>query len=356
MSFRGRVLALFALVMGIVLVAIPVTTNLFGKASDVDDLTDSLRPVFADAALDQADADMTAIEQMAAQLGGEAIPALAVQFGTTPEAFAQQLGTDHPAVGAGMQQLDVILPYFRGIVDGLRAEAGDFRLADAIPTKNLPAIVVPFLFLVPGLVLMAVALVALRRPGSKLVVPVSLAIGAVLVVAPLVLSVPAKTQAVDDLTDAFRPAFSEAGRATTHQHLDTVHAMIDQLTSDALPALADGLGMPVADFQAFLGENFPAVASGLGDIDAILGRFDGLVAGVDANASSFRGADSIPTAGTDTTVLHWLFVVPGLVLLLGAAGLSAWGRVRNSAFTPGHVTSLGDEAPERGAQVLDERG
>jgi len=52
-------------------------------------------------------------------------------------------------------------------------------------------------------------------------------------------------------------------------------------------------------------------------------------------------------------------VVPPLILvllLLGAAGLTAWGRVRNAAFTPGHVTSLGDEAPERGAQVLDERG
>jgi hypothetical protein len=323
MSFRARVVTVLALVVGVALVLIPITTNLFSKASAVDDLTGDLRPAFTDAQLAQADADMTAIEKMAAQLGAEAIPALAEQFDATPEAFAQQLGTDHPAVGAGMQQLDVILPYFRQLVDGLRAQQGNFRLADAIPSKNLPAIVVPLLFLVPGLVLVAVAALALLRSRLRPVVaPVALAIGAVLVIAPLVLSVPAKTQAVDDLTDAFRPVFSAEGLAATRDHLDTVHAMIDQLVGEALPALAEGLAMPAADFQAFLGDQFPDVASGLGSIDAILARFDGLVGAVESDATSFRRADSIPTSGTHTTLLLWLFVIPGLALVaVGVAGV-----------------------------------
>ncbi len=334
MSFRARIITVVALVVGVVLVAIPIATNLFSKASAVDDLTDDLRPVFTDEQLTQADADMTAIEAMAAQLGGEAIPALAEQFGATPEAFAEGLATDHPAVGAGMQQLPVILPYFRQIVDGLRAEQGDFHLADAIPTKDLPAIVVPFLFLVPGLVLVAVAGLALVRSRPRLVLPVALAIGAVLVIAPLVLCVPAKTQAVDDLTDAFRPTFSPEGLATTRQHLDTVHAMVDELVGQALPALAAGLSMPAADFQAFLGEQFPDVATGLGSIDAILGRFDGLVAAVESDATSFHRADSIPTSGTDTTLLHWLFEVPALVLLAGTGGIALATRLAAGRRAP----------------------
>lgn len=322
MSFRARVIAVLALVIGVALVAIPIVTNLFSKASAVDDLTGDLRPAFTDAQLAQADADMTAIELMAAQLGGEAIPALAEQFGVAPDAFAGQLATDHPAVGAGMQQLDAILPWFRALVDGLQAEQADFRLADAIPTKDLPAIVVPFLFLVPGLVVAAAVVADLRRRRSVLAAPVALGIGLVLVIAPLAMSVPAKTQAVDDLTDAFRPAFSDSGLATTREHLDTVHAMIDELVADALPALAAGLEMPEADFQAFLAEQFPDVAAGLGSIDEILGRFDGLVAAVESDVDSFRGADSIPTSGTDTTLLHWLFVVPGLALVVvGATGV-----------------------------------
>ena len=327
MSLRARIITIVALAVGVVLVAIPIGTNLFSKASAVDDLTDDLRPAFTDAQLAQADTDMSTIEAMAAQLGGEAIPALAEQFGTTPDAFAASLATDHPAVGAGMQQLPEILPWFRGLVDGLRAEQGDFHLADAIPTKNLPAIVVPFLFLVPGLVLVGVAGFALLRARPRFVLPVALAIGVVLVVAPLVLRVPAKTQAVDDLTDAFRPAFSAEGLATTRQHLDTVHAMVDQLVGEALPALATGLSMPAADFQAFLGEEFPDVAQGLASIDTILGRFDALVATVESDATSFHRADSIPTSGTDTTLLHWLFVLPAIVLLAGTGGVALGARV-----------------------------
>ena len=162
----------------------------------------------------------------------------------------------------------------------------------------------------------------LRRRRSVLAAPVALGLGLVLVIAPLAMSVPAKTQAVDDLTDAFRPAFSDSGLATTREYLDTVHAMVDELVADALPALAAGLEMPEADFQAFLAEQFPDVAAGLGSIDEILGRFDGLVAAVESDVDSFRGADSIPTSGTDTTLLHWLFVVPGLALVVvGATGV-----------------------------------
>lgn len=326
MSVRARLISVFVLVMGGALVAIPVTTNLFSKASAVDDLTEDLRPVFDDAQLAQADADMMAIEALAAQLAGEAIPALAAQLGDTPDAFAASLATDYPAVGAGMHQLATILPYFRGIVDGLAAEQADFRLADAIPTKALPAVVVPFLFLVPGLLLTLIALLAMRRKQPTGLVPVALVIGAVLVVAPLLLSVPAKTQAVDDLTDAFRPVFSDEGVATTRAHLDTVHAMIDQLVGEALPGLAGALSMSPADFQALLGEQFPAVAGGLASIAEILGRFDSLVAAVESDTISFHRADSIPTANTNTTLLHWLFVITGLVLLVGTATTSLRGR------------------------------
>jgi len=327
MSLRARIITIVALAVGVVLVAIPIGTNLFSKASAVDDLTDDLRPAFTDAQLAQADTDMSTIEAMAAQLGGEAIPALAEQFGTTPDAFAaSRRKPDDRLEGLDLSQA-IANPQFRGLVDGLRAEQGDFHLADAIPTKNLPAIVVPFLFLVPGLVLVGVAGFALLRARPRFVLPVALAIGVVLVVAPLVLRVPAKTQAVDDLTDAFRPAFSAEGLATTRQHLDTVHAMVDQLVGEALPALATGLSMPAADFQAFLGEEFPDVAQGLASIDTILGRFDALVATVESDATSFHRADSIPTSGTDTTLLHWLFVLPAIVLLALSGGVALGARV-----------------------------
>jgi len=77
-----------------------------------------------------------------------------------------------------------------------------------------------------------------------------------------------------------------------------------------------------------LAANFPAVATGVSQLGTVLPRFQALVSGVEQNTANFRLADSIPTASTPTTLLHWLFVIPAFVLVIsGGAGLLAGRRV-----------------------------
>ena len=327
------------LVVGAVMAIGALVISLPAKTQGVDNLTNAFRPAFTPQALTQTRRDMDTVKAMAADLDSKAIPALATQLGVTPDQFRGNLASGFPAVGAGMRQLPTILPYFDGVVGGLETQASNFHLADAIPAKPFPATFVTYLFLLPGLALAALALLGLLRPAPfrTIAFGVAAAVGVVLIVAPLALSVPKKTQAVDGVTNAFRPVFSVEGARTTRAYMDTVQSMADELTGKALPALATQLKVSPDQLGKTLAANFPKVATGMEQLPAILPRFQAIVTGVEANRANFRLADSIPTASTPTTLLHWLFVIPALVLVTaGSVGLLAGRRLRadKSALDP----------------------
>lgn len=301
--------------------------DLPAKAQGVDNLTNSFRPAFQSSEIRATREQFDAIKQMAAELQDKTLPALAQALNMTPEQLQQFFQTNFPAVARGMGELDRSLPYFDRLVAGMERHERDFHLADAIPTKNLPATVVPWLFILPGTVAAALAFAAAIR-FRQLVRPALVAavvLGVVLIVAPLVLSVPKKAQAVDNLTNAFRPAFTEAGARTARGYMDNFTAMAAELQDKALPQLAAALKMTPPQLQQFLGSNFPAVARGMSELPRALPRFEGLVTGIERNVGNFRRADAVPTANTPTTLLHWLFIFSGLGLLFSGGGTLAAG-------------------------------
>jgi hypothetical protein len=296
------------------------TAKLPAKTQGVDNLTNSFRPAFKPAALTQTKADMATVQAMSDELRAKTLPAVAGALKMTPAQLQAFIAQNFPAVNKGVSQLDTVLPYFSNLIAGLDAQAPNFRKADAIPTKNLPATTVPYIFLLPGLLLAGLSVLGwvLSSTAARRAVWGCGAVGLVLIVAPLVLTVPAKAQAVDNLTNAFRPVFTAQGAATTRANMDTVQNMSDELQAKMLPALAGALQMTPAQLQAFIGQNFPAVAKGVSQLNVILPRFQGLVKGIEGNVGTFKKADSIPTKGTPTTLLHWLFVLPGIALVLTA--------------------------------------
>ncbi|ABG99148.1 conserved hypothetical protein (plasmid) [Rhodococcus jostii RHA1] len=205
----------------------------------------------------------------------------------------------------------------------------------------------PFLFLVPGAVLVLLAGGALLfgrgRDGNRLsrtALAVSVVVGLVFVVAPLVLAVPAKAKAVDELTAAFGPVFTDAGVAAVRSDMTVIAKMADQLQTQTVPALASALKMDSTQFQDFMGQNYPDVATGMGQLNEILPRFEALVAGMENNVDTFQLAASIPTADQATTTLTWWFIIPGIALILlggiglftGSAGLTNTGTPREQTL------------------------
>ncbi|MBC2637872.1 MULTISPECIES: hypothetical protein [unclassified Rhodococcus (in: high G+C Gram-positive bacteria)] len=318
-------------VIGAVLFLFPLVTGMLSKAQSVDTLTGDLRANFEPDALAQTRADMNTVQAMSDQLQTETLPALPNALGMPPEQFQSFVGENFPDVASGIGQLDTILPKFQGLVTGLETQAPNFRSADQIPTGFLPSTTVPYLFLVPGAVLFVLAGAALvlgrdrtRSGMSRIALLVSIVIGLVFVVAPLILSVPVKTKAVDDLTAAFGPIFTEEGVAAVRSDMDVIQKMSDQLQAETAPALAEALKMDPTQFQSFMGQNFPDVAAGMGQLNDILPRFQALVAGMERNVESFQQAASIPTATQPTTTLTWWLIIPGVALIvLGGIGIPA---------------------------------
>lgn len=345
-STKTAILASVAAV-GALLFVFPFATGLISKTQGVEYLTGNLRAAFEPQALEQTRADMSTIQAMADQLQAQTLPALPAALGMSPEQFQQFMGQNFPDVAIGVGQLDTILPKFQNLVTGLDTQAPNFRAADQIPTNFLPSTTVPLLFLIPGALLVVLAAGALvfghslsRTTLSRATLVVSVVTGLVFVGAPWVLSVPAKASAVDDLTAAFDQVFTDEGAASIRADFTVIEKMADQLQTQTVPALMQGLKMDPTQFQAFMVENFPAVADGMAQLDDILPRFAGLVTGIDQNVGNFQQAASIPTAEHATTTLTWWFVLPGIALIiLGGAGLLAGTSARDERLAS-HARTL----------------
>ena len=94
------------------------------------------------------------------------------------------------------------------------------------------------------------------------------------------LDYPAKTQAVDDLPGALRPAFTETGIGQANTDIATAKSFASDFQTKAVPALAQQLG--------------------------------------------------VTTAGLPTTAVTWQLALPaGALIVAGAAGAIASGRRRN---------------------------
>lgn len=324
----GRGVALVGVIVGLFLLISPFALDYPAKTQGVDNLTDSFRSTMTDEGLAQVRADMDTINAFAAQFQNEAAPAIAgalTQAGVlgSPEEFGPFVGANFPAVAAGLSQFaDPILPHFNAIVGGLEANQHDFERADSIPTGWLPTTSVHWIILLFGLVVSGVAIFGLTQAGGGNVGAALGVIGVVLIALTLILQVPGKANSVDNLTDDFRDVFSTQGAEITRERFEIVRATSDELQAAMVPALAGALGMTPEELGGFLGEQFPDVANGLGQLDDIIERFDGLVTGIENNVSSFALADSVPTEGKSTAWFPWHLLAPGIILGL-AGGASA---------------------------------
>jgi hypothetical protein len=347
---RSRIGMVAALAIGVAMVVGTVAISLPSKTAGAERLTDSIRPAFTASAVAQSRTDLEQIKAMAGGLQREVAPTLSHRLGMTPAQFNAFLGHNFPAVAKGVGQLDGIVPRFDGIVNGLEQQQGNFAKADAVPVSkpiDLPATTVPWVFFLCGGLVALVALAGLLWPArwSTTSLVTACVVGAGLIIAPLALDLNGKAKAVDSLTDAFRPAFSQPGSQQIRTDMNTVQAMADQLQTDLLPAVAGRLKVTPAQLTENLSQISPAFAAGVAGLPQSLPRFQALVRDIEANGGNFRAADAIPVASTKATTLLWLFLVPGVILLLvGGVPLLAARARRRTAASPRTA-----EAPVRAA-------
>jgi hypothetical protein len=300
--------------VGAVFVVVTFSQKLFSVGPAFEELSDGFRPVMTAEHLATLRADIDALKAVDEEFSSTAVPLFAEALGMTPEEFGAFMGESFPAVATGAASLGEITASFEGIVGLLDQERERFASADAIPTSTLPATTVPWGLLAAGIVLIGLGVWALLRPG-RVIAGVVAALGLILVVAPLAMSLVAKSGDADTMNDNLKPVYTAEMVAGAKDSLAVVGAMGTEMTDAMLPALAEQLGMSPEDVQAFMGENLPAISAGMAMLPDAMAIFTETVDVFDANLENYETINT-----TAFTPIVWTMIVGGAVAFL----LGAW--------------------------------
>ena len=248
-------------------------------------------------------------------------PAVAEQLGMTPEQFSAMVSEQFPAVGEGMTAIPEVATTFDGLLTTLETQQPLFESADAIPTQDLPATTVPWMMLIAGLLSIGVGILHLVLRARPVLFS-RIVLGAALVVVPLLLSLPQKAADADQLNENLKPVYTQQLVDQAGSALTTMGAMGEEMQSTMIPALAEQLGMTPEELQAFLGENFPAVAGALQNLPDTMARFQGLVTVFDENLDNYQTITEV----SFVPIIWTLIGAGGVVLLAGLLALAGGRR------------------------------
>lgn len=300
--------------IGVLLILIPLVTRLFTVAPAFERLTDDFRPEMQATTLSQLRQDVGGLAAVGNEFTTKAVPQLATALNMSPAEFSALMGQQFPAVAAGLQSIPRVTQEFNGVLGVLSEERNRFEEADAIPIKSLPATTVPWALAGAGVLCIAVAFIVPRRRGAATAV----VLGVLLVVAPLVLSLPGKADAADTMNSNLKPVYTAELVAGAKQSLTGMQAMGAELQSKMLPALAGMLRIPATQVQGYLAANFPTVAASVASMPATLGRFETMVNTFDANLDNYDTAKD-----TSLVPIVWMLLAAGL-LVAATGGYALW--------------------------------
>ncbi len=303
-----RLPAFGVLAIGVIVLVVLFANSLFTVGPAFEELTDSFRPIMTDDAIATAQADIAGLGAVSDEFTTALAPALAQQLQMSPDELNAFMGTNFPAVAAGVGALPEIVPQFTGVVGLLAEQQSNFEQADAIPNSSLPASSVPWIILLIGIGAVVVGILMLGNTKQAWLIAVGF--GVLVVVFNLALSFLPKSSAADDLNSALKPVYTQELITGSTQSLGVVGAMGEQMSTEMLPALSAQLGLGEAEMADFLGQ-FPATAAALEGLEDSLGRFQNMTT---AFASQLDNYDTIKN--TQLYPVALIVLVSGLLIIV----------------------------------------
>ena len=279
-----RLPAFGVLAIGVVVLIVLFTNNLFAVGSAFEELTDAFRPIMTDEAIATAQADVEGLGAVSDEFQNDVAPAVANALQMSPDELNVFLGTEFPSVAAGVGALPEIVPQFTGVVGLLAEQQSNFESADGIPTSSLPASTVPWIILLIGVGALVVGILMLGTGRQSWLIATGF--GAVVVVLSLLLSFLPKSSAADDLNEALKPVYTPELVANSGQALGVVGAMGQEMQEKMLPALGQQLSMNEEQMAGFLSQ-FPATEAALGGLGDSLGRFQSMITAFDSQLDNY---------------------------------------------------------------------
>ena len=309
-----KVLAALTALIGLAFIVTTLVANLFSVGPAFERLTDGFRPIMTQQSISSARSDVAQLGAAGNELQTQILPAMATQLKMSPAELNGMMGSQFPAVTAGMKALPAVVPSFDGLLTTLNAQRPYFTSADAIPTTNLPATTVPWALFVAGVVLVGLGVYMWFVP--RLGAMIAVVLGAVLVAVPLILSMPQKAADADQLNSNLKPVYTQSLITQSDAALTTLGAMGTQMQTQMMPALTTQLKMTPAQLQAFFAQ-FPDTSGALQNMPATMQKFQGLVGTFRTHLSDYNTLKPV-----EFLPIVWVMIGGGIALLLvGATGV-----------------------------------
>jgi hypothetical protein len=317
-----RVVAVVALLVGVLLVGFTFSEHLFSRSRDAQNIADHYRPLMSTQGLADLRNGFEAVKAAGAELGTAALPRLQTDLGMDDQHFDAYVAQNMPGIKAFADQAPGVVALVDPVIGQMEAARSDYHQADQIPTSFLGLTSAPWLFLGIASALILIGLWALVRPS--LLATVALAVvGLGLVVAPLVVGIPDKVDAAVRVTRLGAVGLAPA----TGQKAVGATALFDGMANDVTNKLAPALAASADDSSAFASD-FPALATFTTNWQSsISAQSHALSDSQVALATTFTNAHKIPLRP-----IPWLFIVPGALLaLLGLTTLAPRWRTNTAA-------------------------
>ena len=172
-----------------------------------------------------------------------------------------------------------------------------------------------------------------RRTAGWLVA----AVGAAFIVTVIVGSLFSVGPAFERMSDGFSPIMKPAPIGQLQSDLKGLSAVSAEFGTKAVPMLSQALKMSPEQFRAYMGQQYPAMATGMKQLPAIVTQFQGVVGTLQAEQGRFARADAIPTSNLPATTVPWGLLAAGIVLL----GLGLLMAVRPTRLWAGLAVAVG---------------
>jgi hypothetical protein len=217
------------------------------------------------------------------------------------------------------------------LVDTIDRNRVNYSAIAALP----PFPMFPWFFVVPGLMIAGVGVVALRHGGNRRLLLVLAALGVAVVLAPAIFQMFTRAPKGAEMIDDFRPMMVRQRVQNVQGYFITIGAGEGQLRNTAVPFAAETAGQSPEAASA----SYPAISELSATWRTIVGDFAPMIGAMSDNVDNFAAVDALPSF----SLFPWFFVVPGVLV----AGLAILAR------RPG-VAALGDSVSNTSTANSDE--